>query len=138
MVPVTPSTSSPGAADQAEQDEQSLDQDGVGARDAVGVHGADAGGQQDGEQAPAAHEQAGEHHPGRAGHHGQDSARGHGPGRARELGDQRDRNHQQRAARRLHEDEIAVWLLSLHQADGAAQIGAIIIFGDAEQESRPG
>jgi hypothetical protein len=125
-------------AGQAAEHQPGLQQDSVGGLHAARIHGHDAAGHDDGEYAAMTYEQSAEQHAGAAGRHGQDPPGRHCPGRAGQLGQQRGRQHQQGDPRRLDGDEIAVRDGAADHAECAAEIRAVVVFGDAEQMTRTG
>ena len=125
-------------AGQAGEHQPGLQQDSMGGLHAARVHGQDPAGHDDGEQAAMTHKQPAEQHAGAAGRRGQDPRGRHRPGRAGQLGKQRGRQHQQRDPRRLDGDEIAVRNRAVDQAESAAEVSAVVVFGDAEQMAGTG
>ena len=120
-------------AQQAEEHEPRLDQYGPRGGHAVRVNGHQAAGHDHGEQAAVPDQQADQQHARRAGQGGQYPAAGHGRGRAGDLGQRRGREHQQGDPGRLDQDELLVRQQPVDQAHRAAEVGAVVVLGDAEQ-----
>ena len=132
-----PSAKTAERAEEAEEHEVGLDLQAPFGGDDRRVGGEQPARQQHRDEAAVAHQQAGEDDVGAGDEHRQHAHHPEGVAGPDRPPDEGEREQQQRDARRLNGDEVPVGDDAVGEADGGAEVGAVVVGGAVEEEGRP-